>query len=254
MGTALLRAWIGAEGYRIEVVDPEPSAALLALCAEYDLRVTSSHAGLAVPDVLVLAVKPQLARAVASQLGMALNYNGTVISIMAGITIHTLRELFPAASCIVRAMPNIATGVGAGVVSAVAEDSADARARTIVAELFSATGTFDWVSEEAELDVATALAGSGPAYVFYLVECLAQASIELGLDAASARRQARQMLIGTARLLERSPEEPDELRRQVTSPGGTTEAAIKILTSERALSDLVKRAVAAAVDRSKSLS
>ena len=178
-------------------------------------------------DVLVLAVKPQIIARVAKQAGDLLGHRTLVLSIMAGITTAQLRSLFPNAGSIVRAMPNLAASIGQGISVLVAEPTSAADHRGLSEQLLGAVGSIEWLSDEALMDAETALSGSGPAYVFYATECLARAGSYVGLPADTAARLARATVQGSGAPLGAFPGTPEQLRQQVTSPGGTTAAGTR---------------------------
>ena len=176
------------------------------------------------------------------------------MSILAGKRIADLAARLPT-QAVVRAMPNTPAAIGRGVTGAYASAATSAAQRALSDALLSAVGGVEWVDDEALIDVVTAVSGSGPAYVFYFAECLAAAGAEAGLPAALAARLARATVEGAGELMRRQPETgPDELRRRVTSPGGTTAAALEVLEAPDGLAALMRRAVAAAKRRAGELS
>lgn len=253
MGGALLQGWLdrGFDPARICVLEPDPSPQLDALAA----RGVALRTPDAPPDVLLLAVKPQTLRAVAPSLTPLARERTLVISILAGKTIADLSERFPHAGAIVRAMPNIAASVGRGITAAAADARVTPAQRQTAAALFSAVGRVEWLSDEMLIDAATAVSGSGLAYIFYFSECLAKAGVEAGLAPDLAARLARVTVEGAGALLARNPEvTPAELRGSVTSAGGTTAAALAVLKGEDGLERLIVDAVAAAKLRAQELS
>jgi pyrroline-5-carboxylate reductase len=253
MGGALLQGWLdhGFDAARITVLEPDPSPQIKALAARGVGVVPATPATL--PSVLVLAIKPQMLDAIAPRLAPLTNQTTLIISILAGKTIENLSQHFPGA--IVRAMPNIAAAVGCGMTAAVAGAKVTPAQKGIADALFSAVGRIEWLSDEQLVDAVAAISGSGPAYVFYLAECLAKAGVEAGLPADLAARLARATIEGAGALLQRQPDvSPAELRESVTSPGGTTAAALAILRGEGGLEKLIDEAVAAAKLRAQELS
>jgi pyrroline-5-carboxylate reductase len=251
MGGALLQGWLdhGLDAARIAVLEPDPSPQIKALAA----RGVTLAMPAASPSVLVLAVKPQMLDAVATRLAPLTSPTTLVISILAGKTLANLSERFPGA--IVRAMPNLAAAVGSGITAAVADTKATPAQKQIADALLSAVGRVEWLSDERLMDAVTAISGSGPAYVFYLAECLAKAGVRAGLPADLAARLARATIEGAGALLARQPDvSPAELRESVTSPGGTTAAALTILQGTGGLEKLIEEAVAAAKLRAQELS
>lgn len=204
-------------------------------------------------DVLVLAVKPQQLQAVARELaGGAAGRRPLVLSIAAGIATASLGHWFGADTPIVRAMPNTPALIGRGTSALYATKATDAAGRALAERIMRAVGAVHWLDEEAQMDAVTALSGSGPAYVFRIIECMASAGESLGLAPALARRLALETVAGAAALAEGSAHEPATLRAQVTSKGGTTEQALRVL-DEGGLEALFLRALEAARDRSRQL-
>ena len=177
-----------------------------------------------------------------------------LVSILAGKTIADLRARIPGARAIVRAMPNLPASVRRGATGAAASPQVSDAQRAAAQALLAAVGTVEWLDDEALIDAVTALSGSGPAYVFHLVECLAEAGAAAGLPPDVAERLARAMVIGSGELLAQSELSAAELRQNVTSPGGTTAAALAVLTREPGLAGLMREAVAAAKRRAEELS
>ena len=253
MGGALLKGWIAQGHSGITVVEPdaaqresaasEPGVTAYADAAE----IPSGYE----PAAVVLAIKPQAMDKIAPAHG---GYPGAVyLSIAAGTTIETIRRHVGDVP-IVRAMPNLPASIGQGMTVACAGPKVSAAAKQLAQNLLAAVGAVAWVSEEAAMDAVTAVSGSGPAYVFLLAECLADAGVSAGLDPKLAGQLARATVTGSGELLKRSGESPAKLREHVTSPGGTTEAALSVLMGGEALRGLVTRAVAAALKRSRELS
>lgn len=252
IGGALLQGWLdhGFDAARITVLEPDPSPRIKALCAARGVVLAMPAAP---PAVLVLAIKPQMLDTVAARLAPRVSQATLVISILAGKTIENLSQRFSGA--IVRAMPNLAAAVGCGMTAAVADTKVTPAQRQTADALLSAVGRVEWLSDERLMDAVTAISGSGPAYVFYLAECLAKAGIDAGLPRDLATRLARATIEGAGALLARQPEiSPAELRESVTSPGGTTAAALAILRGEGGLEELIGEAVAAAKRRAQELS
>ncbi|MGH6677746.1 MAG: pyrroline-5-carboxylate reductase [Bradyrhizobium sp.] len=250
MGGAMLTGWLarGLAPGRIVVVEPAPSTEIGALAAR-GIRLNPQGAGAA--DTLVIAVKPQSFREAGPALRSFTGPGTLVVSIMAGMTIASLQEVCGGA--IVRAMPNTPAAIGRGITVAVPASNVSAAQRTTADALLSATGAVEWVEDEVLMDAVTAVSGSGPAYVFLLAEELARAGQAAGLPAELAGKLARETVAGSGELLHRSELSPASLRQNVTSPGGTTAAALTVLTGEDGLQQLMRRAVAAATARSKQL-
>ena len=256
MGGAMLEGWLalGLEGARIGVIEPQPSSALSALCAATGVRLNPPLAAIATPQALVLAVKPQSFDAAAAATANLAGETTLVLSIMAGKTIGDIAARLPKAGQIVRAMPNLPASIGRGITAAAAGAGVTALARAMADALLSAIGKVEWLDEESLIDAVTAVSGSGPAYVFYLAECLAAAGSAAGLPADLALRLARATVEGSGELMARDPASaPARLRENVTSPGGTTAAALSVLMRSDGLEKLMTLAVAAAKRRAEEL-
>ena len=257
MGFAMLQGWadLGLVGPDVTVLEPYPSEELKSLCAARGVRLNPPDDELSQPQTLVLAIKPQGLDAAAGRIAALAGPQTLIVSIMAGKSIADIAARAPAAGAIVRAMPNTPAAIGRGITGAAASAGVTAVHRAIADTLLSAVGAVDWVDEEGLIDAVTAVSGSGPAYVFLLAECLAEAGRAAGLPADLAARLARHTVSGSGELMHRSPEvQPSQLRINVTSPGGTTEAALGVLMAGDGLEPLMKKAVAAAVARAKALS
>ena len=259
MGCAMLEGWAadGLAGPEIIVVEPQPSRPLVALCAEKGFRLVGSTASDSTGprDVVVLAVKPQMLDAGVAAAAAFVDRRTTLLSILAGKTLADLASRLPPCGGIVRAMPNTPAAVGRSVTGAVAGDGVDSGRKQLVGTLLGAVGTVEWLPEERAIDALTAVSGSGPAYVFYLVECLAAAGVAAGLPAELAARIARATIEGAGELLYRQPDvAAATLRERVTSPGGTTAAALAVLMGDDGLAPLMRDAVAAARRRAGELS
>lgn len=254
MGGALLRAWLekGLEPGRIRVLDPQPSREILDLADSAGFSIETPNEP---PAVLVLAIKPQVLDEAAAALSPLAGPQTLVISILAGKTIANIAARLPSARAIVRAMPNLPAAVGRGATGAVASEAATPDQRALAEALLGAAGHFEWLADERLIDAATAVSGSGPAYVFYLTECLSAAGAALGLPADVAARLARATVEGAGELMYKTPQSaPADLRESVTSRGGTTAAALEVLMAENGLAPLMERAVQAAKRRAAALS
>lgn len=258
MGGALLAGWLeqGLPAAGIVAVDPNPSPEMRDFLERQGVRHETEIPLDFAPAVAVVAVKPQSMGAALPRLVAALTPETIVVSIAAGTTIATFEQALGARP-VVRAMPNTPAQVGRGVTVLVANDRADAKARAIATALLEAVGIAEWVEDEVLIDAVTAVSGGGPAYVFLLVETLAAAAIKAGLPAELAVRIARGTVAGSGELLARASEEAAVLRRNVTSPGGTTAAALGVLMGpdgNGGLFPLMEQAIAAATARSRELS
>jgi pyrroline-5-carboxylate reductase len=253
MGSALLEAWLalGLAPEKLVVIEPNPSPDIAARTA-HGLVLNPDLRGLRA-SAIVIAVKPQLAPEVVPRLGSLVDATTIVVSIMAGRRLSFLQQSLPSGTAIVRAMPNTAAAVGRGMTVAVPNQAAIGDHRSLAERLLGATGRVEWVADESLLDAVTAVSGSGPAYVFLLAESLARAGAAAGLPADLAERLARATVDGAGELLHRSPLDAGTLRMNVTSPGGTTAAALEVLMDKNGLDPLLEKAVAAATRRSRDL-
>jgi pyrroline-5-carboxylate reductase len=253
MGLALARGWLagGLPPDRLVLVDPAPGEATKAFASAGGVRLKDSPAGVLV-DVLVLAVKPQIIAEVMLQVRPSVGSHTLVLSIAAGVGLSTLAYGL-GTQRVVRSMPNTPAQVGKGISGAVAAPRVGEDDRHVVDVLLGAAGKVVWFEAEEELDAVTAVSGSGPAYVFHLVEALAEAGKRQGIEPEAAMMLARQTVIGAAALLEEDPASAATLRENVTSPNGTTAAALSVLMGRGGLTDLMDRAVAAARLRSVEL-
>ncbi|TVR97027.1 MAG: pyrroline-5-carboxylate reductase [Rhodospirillales bacterium] len=259
MGQALLSGWIdrGIAPSAVAVVEPEtgtreavatrfPGVSVLPEPGLLDPRFR--------PDVIVLAVKPQVMDGVVAGYRGFAGAGTVVLSIAAGRTVASFRRVLGDQAQVVRAMPNTPASVHRGISVACAGPAVTAAQRALCTGLLEAVGGVIWIEDESLMDAVTAVSGSGPAYVFLLTEALAAAGIEAGLPEAMAGRLARETVIGAASLLSATDASPDVLRQGVTSPGGTTEAALGVLMAEPGgLRALLVAAVRAAAERSRTL-
>ncbi|MEH2613903.1 pyrroline-5-carboxylate reductase [Bradyrhizobium sp. AZCC 1693] len=250
MGGAMLTGWLagGLDANRVVVVEPFPADDIKALAAK-GVRLNPKDAGTA--DTLVVAVKPQMFREAGPALKQFVGPSTLVVSIMAGTPIAVLEAV--CGGMVVRAMPNTPAAIGRGITVAVAAKNVSAAQRATADALLRATGSVEWVDDESLMDAVTAVSGSGPAYVFLLAEELARAGVEAGLPAELATKLARETVAGSGELLHRSDLPSATLRQNVTSPGGTTAAALEVLMGQDGMQPLMIRAIAAATKRSKEL-
>jgi pyrroline-5-carboxylate reductase len=252
MGGALLKGWLkaGLPSAQVAVRDPGPPPEILALLAANDIVLNQEPKGEVA--ALILAVKPQVAPDVLPQLSQFAGAGSVVISVMAGRTLSFLEQSFPS-SAVVRTIPNTPAAIGRGIAVAVPNRRANEEARALTDALLRSTGPVEWIEDENLMDAATAVSGSGPAYVFLLAETLARAGEKAGLPAELAAKLARETVAGAGELLYRSDLPASTLRENVTSPNGTTAAALKILMGEAGIDSLFEAAVAAATKRGKEL-
>lgn len=253
MGTALLQGWLANKISPIVVVEPEPSLSLRRLERKHKFVLTTTMSGIPQNDIktCVVAIKPQVLKNTArSLINIAMN-EATMISIAAGTTTKFLRQAWGERAHIVRAMPNTPGAIGKGITGLFAATGTTARDRDCAEVLLSALGEVLWVGSENEIDAVTALSGSGPAYVFHLVEAMTKAGISVGLSGLEAEKLARATVVGAGALLATEDDSAAGLRMAVASPGGTTEAALKVLMPE--LTGLMTRTIKAAKKRAEEL-
>ncbi len=257
MGSAMLDGWLarGLAPKRIVVIEPQPAKSVKALTRR-GLTLNPKPGPQAKAEAaaaIVIAIKPQTAPEAVPALGLHVGKSTLVLSIMAGRTIAFLEKTLPGDTAIVRAMPNTPAAIGRGISVAVANAKASARQRKLASELLAAIGKVEWANDERLMDAVTALSGSGPAYVFLLAEAMTQAGIAAGLPAELAARLARETVAGSGELLHRSPLDAATLRQNVTSPGGTTAAALAVLMGPGGFDELLTKAIAAATRRGREL-
>ena len=252
MGGAMLEGWLARKlpPKKVVVIDPQPSKQIKAL-AKRGVRINPKGA---IDNVaaMVIAVKPQTAPDVLPALSSLAGPKTVLVSIMAGRPLGFLEKHF-GTSAVVRAMPNTPAAIGRGITVAVGNAKVKAPAKKLAHGLLAATGSVEWVDDEALMDAVTAVSGSGPAYVFLLAEAMAQAGEAAGLPKELAEKLARETVAGSGELLHRSPLPAATLRQNVTSPGGTTAAALDVLMSADGVPPLMTKAIAAATRRGKEL-
>ncbi len=252
MGGALLRGWLagGLAPAAVHVIDPHLDAETRSIFRDQGVSLGAPSE---LPAALVLAVKPQTFAATPEAFAALAGPDTLVVSILAGKTLANLRAGVPDAAAIVRAMPNLPAAVGHGASCLAGEPGLTQEQRAVAQTLLDVVGLVEWL-DESLIDAVTAVSGSGPAYVFLLAECLAEAGVEAGLPADIAARLARATVEGAGALLAASPDStPGRLRESVTSPGGTTAAALDILRAADGMAPLLRRAVAAAKARAAEL-
>lgn len=251
MGGAMLSGWLaqGLDARRVIVIEPHPSDETRSFAARgVTLNPDTNNIR---ADVLVVAVKPQMFRDAGPQLKALASPATLVISIMAGTTIAGITQA--CGGKVIRAMPNTPAAIGRGITVAVAAQGVAPEQRAVADALLRATGSVEWVEDEALMDAVTAVSGSGPAYVFLLAEELARAGVAAGLPEPLATKLARETVSGSGELLHRSDLDSATLRQNVTSPGGTTAAALDVLMGANGFHPLLTRAIAAAAKRSREL-
>jgi pyrroline-5-carboxylate reductase len=252
MGGAMLSGWLarGLDAKRVGVIEPHPSDEIRALAAN-GIHLNPSPKAIGAAATLVVALKPQMFREAGVMLKSFTGPATLVVSIMAGATVASIEAV--CGGMVVRAMPNTPAAIGRGITVAVAASDVSAAQRAVADALLRATGSVEWIDDESLMDAVTAVSGSGPAYIFLLAEELARAGVEAGLPPELATKLARETVAGSGELLHRSELPSATLRQNVTSPGGTTAAALEVLMGKDGLQPLLTRAVAAATRRSKEL-
>ncbi len=255
MGGALLQGWLeqGVDPRRVVIFDPGPPEEVRALVAAHGIAHNPAMTDVADAEVVLLAVKPQMMGSVLPTIVPLGASRPVFLSVAAGTTIATFERHLGAEAAIVRAMPNTPAAVGRGITVVCPNARASETQITLCMELLAAVGDVARVDDEALIDAVTAVSGSGPAYVFLLAEAMAAAGTAVGLPADLAARLARRTVAGAGELLHQSELPAATLRQNVTSPGGTTAAALKVLMADGGLFDLMVRAVTAARDRSREL-
>jgi pyrroline-5-carboxylate reductase len=253
MGGALLEGWLhlGLAPQHVAVLEPQPSPQMTALAGR-GLRLNPDPGTLRNAAALVIALKPQIAAQAIPRLAPLVSASTVVVSIMAGRTLQFVSDALGRPCALVRAMPNTPASIGRGITVAVPRDAGSGQ-RELAHRLLAATGAVEWIDDEALMDAVTAVSGSGPAYIFLLAEVLAKAGAAAGLPAALAEKLARETVAGAGEMLHRSTLDAAVLRDNVTSPGGTTAAALAVLMDRNGLASLMEKAVAAATARSREL-
>jgi len=258
MASCLIGGMLAKGFSKDQIIVCEPSEqARQRLEATHGIKTTADNlSAVSSADILVLAVKPQIMEAVASDLAPALGHSPTVVSIAAGIPIAALQGWLAADSDsslnIVRAMPNTPAMVETGATGLFAGGDLQPSQRATIESIFNAVGYVCWVESEALIDAVTAISGSGPAYFFLIFEAMQRVGCEMGLDADTALQLTLQTALGAGRLAKQSNSSPQELRRQVTSPGGTTQAAIESLQDQH-LDQIFKAAMNRALERAQQM-
>jgi len=252
MGGAMLSGWLarGLDAHSVSVIEPHPSDDISALAAK-GIRLNPAPKDIGAAATLVVALKPQMFREAGAMLKSFAGPSTLVVSIMAGATIASIEQV--CGGIVVRAMPNTPAAIGRGITVAVAANHVSPAQRAVADALLRATGSVEWIDDESLMDAVTAVSGSGPAYIFLLAEELARAGVEAGLPPELATKLARETVAGSGELLHRSELASATLRQNVTSPGGTTAAALEVLMGKDGMQSLLARAVAAATRRSKEL-
>ena len=253
MGGALLSGWLraGTVG-KVDVIEPSAAQVPEGPAVSRHDRIEDLAIGVS-PDVVVFAVKPQIADSVVPLYSRFAGPDTLFLSVAAGRTIGYFQGGLGPDAAIIRVMPNTPAAIGQGVSVLVASDSVSQPQRDLAGRMMEAAGAVEWIEDEALIDAVTALSGSGPAYIFLLIETMAEAGKSVGLPADLAMRLARQTVFGSAALAAQSDEPAATLRQNVTSPGGTTQAALEVLMAADGMQPLFDRALAAAAERGREL-
>lgn len=255
MGGAMVKGWLaaGISPANLTALDPAPSAAIASFLNEAGVNCHSNAKDCPVPDVIVVAVKPQVMGSVLPGLASLVGPETVVVSVAAGTRIAQLAEHY-ADPAVVRAMPNTPALVMRGITVGCPNAKVSTTQCGQVDFLLRANGEVEWIDDEELMDAVTAVSGSGPAYAFFLAECMAEAGIKAGLPEALAQKLARYTVSGAGELMHQASEPPSVLRENVTSPGGTTAAALSVLMAEDGMKPLFEHAIRAARDRGRELS
>lgn len=250
MGSAMLEGWLkdGLPAKSVYVQDPFPSDWVKGSGVEVNVTLPSA------PAIVLIAVKPQMMAEALPVLKTMGNGSTLFLSVAAGISIGTYENILGSETPIIRAMPNTPAAVGKGITAIVGNTHTSGAHLDLADKLLSAVGQVVRLADEGQMDAVTGVSGSGPAYVFHMIECLAKAGEAQGLAADLAMALAKATVAGAGALAEAAEEDPSQLRINVTSPNGTTQAGLEVLMDEaNGLPDLIHKTVAAATDRSKEL-
>jgi pyrroline-5-carboxylate reductase len=255
MGGAMLEGWLasGADPKKIVALDPHASDEMKTLLAKHGVALNPAIASITDAEVVLVAVKPQVIEEVLPTIKSLGASNPLILSVAAGKTIATFERHFGPNAAIIRTIPNTPAAIGRGITAMCANPHVSQAQLTLAETLLSAIGEVVTVDNEAMIDSATALSGSGPAYIFYMTECLAKAGEAVGLPAALAMQLARATVAGSGELMRVTGTEAATLRQNVTSPKGTTYAALQVLMADDGMEPLLVKAVKAAADRSREL-
>jgi pyrroline-5-carboxylate reductase len=255
MGGAMLEGWLkaGADSKKIVAIDPSPPTEVKALIAANDIRHNPPVSGISDAEVVLIAVKPQILEEVLPRIAGLQESQPLILSIAAGKTIAGFERHFGADAAVIRSIPNTPAAIGRGITVMAANKKVSRHQLSLARSLLSSIGEVVAVEDESLIDAATAVSGSGPAYVFYLTECLAAAGEKAGLPPEIATKLARATVSGAGELLRVTGTPAATLRENVTSPKGTTHAALQVLMGPGGLEPLMTQAIAAATRRSREL-
>ncbi len=256
MGGAILAGLLeeGVAPSQVTVQDPSPAEEIKEFLSKYEIEIVSQAAEDSKPSIVILCVKPQIMDKILPGISKLIDSNTIIISVAAGKKLSNFEAVLGIDKPIVRAMPNTPAAIGRAMTVLCANKKVSIQKREIVTNLMSAIGETAWTENEDDMDAVTAVSGSGPAYIFWLTECMAQAGIKAGLSEELAKQLARTTVSGAAELMRHSELEPSQLRENVTSPNGTTAAALEVLMGDEGLQPILDKAIAAAAKRSKELS
>ena len=255
MGGAMLEGWLkaGANPKKIIVIDPDPPIEVMDVLVQHRIHLNPDLSSVTDAEVIVVAVKPQVMEDVLPNLVVLKSSKPLILSVAAGKTIATFAKHFGTDAAIIRTIPNTPAAIGRGITAMSANANVSETQMNLANTLLSSTGEVVTVENESMIDLVTAVSGSGPAYVFYLTECLANAGEKIGLPADLAMQLARATVAGSGELMRQTGIDPATLRQNVTSPNGTTYAALQVLMADSGMKPLFEKAVKAAADRSKEL-
>jgi pyrroline-5-carboxylate reductase len=255
MGSAMLEGWLkaGANPKNIVAIDPKPPQDVVELLVRHAIRHNPTISSITDAEVIVVAVKPQVTEDVLPNLVGLKSSRPLILSVAAGKTIATFAKHFGDDAAIIRTIPNTPAAIGRGITAMSANANVNQTQMTMAKALLDSTGEVVTVENESMIDLVTAVSGSGPAYVFYLTECLANAGVKIGLPPDLAMQLARATVSGSGELMRQSGIDAATLRQNVTSPNGTTYAALQVLMADDGMKPLFEKAIQAAADRSKEL-
>ena len=255
MGGAMLEGWLkaGADPKQIIAIDPKPPIEVLDVLVQHRIRHNPDLSAVKDAEVIVVAVKPQVMEDVLPSLVLLKSSKPLILSVAAGKTIATFAKHFGADAAIIRTIPNTPAAIGRGITAMSANANVSETQMRLANTLLSSTGEVVTVENESMIDLVTAVSGSGPAYVFYLTECLANAGEKIGLPPALAMQLARATVGGSGELMRQTGIDAATLRQNVTSPNGTTFAALQVLMADDGMKPLFEKAIKAAADRAKEL-
>jgi pyrroline-5-carboxylate reductase len=256
MGTAMLQGWLeaGITGDQVTIFDPAPPPETMTVIAQHSISHNPPVDSVKGIEAILVAIKPQMVDEVLPVMAGLARQQPLVVSVVAGKTIASFRQHFGEATPVIRTIPNTPAAVGRGITAMAASDGVSAEQSDLATALLASLGEVVTVTDEALIDACTAISGSGPAYVFYMTECMTEAAIKLGLPADVAKQLARATVAGAGELMRATGTPAATLRENVTSPNGTTHAALQVLMADDdGMKQLLIRAAAEADKRSREL-